>query len=173
MKQDRKGNLVIPLMNAETFKIQSLLWIFPNGFKRLKKNARKQAGIFILGGRIKNGEPIFLVEGVSTGASVAMAVGKPVIICFDAGNVPVAAELLRQRYPDSKFVICGDDDQAKVRLGKSEFNIGRIKAEEAAEVVKGRAVFPVFRSSCDLSDFNDLHVNEGLDQVREQIEIYL
>jgi putative DNA primase/helicase len=69
-------------------------------------------------------------------------------------------------------LICADDDF------KSEGNPGMTAASTAALSVKGEVVAPVFTVSREvgqkgLTDFNDLHLAEGLHTVRSQIEARL
>ena len=49
-------------------------------------------------------------------------------------------------------------------------NAGRTKAIMAARRVKGEVIFPSFSDASTGTDFNDLHAENGLDEVRKQIE---
>ena len=71
---------------------------------------------------------------------------------------------VKGRYPDSPILILGDDD----RNGKR--NVGREKAEAAAEKYQVGVVFPEFATEGKFTDFNDLHVSEGLGAVKLQVE---
>jgi putative DNA primase/helicase len=62
----------------------------------------------------------------------------PVVVTFDAGNMPTVAEAFRGVYYDSQMIFCGDDDQ------ENSSNAGREKAEAAAKLVNGVTVFPDF-----------------------------
>ena len=65
----------------------------------------------------------------------------------------------------------GDDDRHRLKEGKP--NVGREKAEEAAKLVNGKAIFPAFNSDeyrHKKTDFNDLHKSRGLETVKRQVE---
>lgn len=123
--------------------------------------------------------PVILVgEGYATCASVFEATGLPVAVAFDAGNLAPVAAALRKRYKTAQILILADDDAF------SEGNPGVTCASAAAMEVGGAYVTPVFadeearRAAYDakgtkLSDFNDLHLLEGLHVVRAQVEARL
>ena len=72
--------------------------------------------------------------------------------------MPKVAKDLHDKYPHKPIIIAGDDDHhLESTLSK---NPGKEKALEAAVLVNGAAVFPVFapseRDSKKLNDFNDL-----------------
>ncbi|HUX80290.1 MAG TPA: AAA family ATPase, partial [Alphaproteobacteria bacterium] len=68
-------------------------------------------------------------------------------------------------YTKSPLLIAGDDDRG------CEHNTGRIKAEEAARRQNCRVVFPKFKNTeAKPTDFNDLMLLEGKDEVSRQIE---
>lgn len=113
-------------------------------------------------------EPLFLVEGYATGASGHEATGHCVFVAFTAGNLLVVAQAVRTLYPRNPIIVAGDDDYLTT---KPVANPGRMKAIQAADKVGGVAITPRFAARPDgtkWTDFNDLHVNEGLDAVRAQ-----
>ena len=114
------------------------------------------------------GPAVMLVaEGYATAASLHEAMGYPVAVAFDAGNLAHVAKALRKLYPAALLVLCGDDDaQTFARTGN---NPGRDKATAAARAVRGLAVFPEPLPDGG-SDFNDLHQAAGLDTVRAIVE---
>ena len=59
---------------------------------------------------------LLVAEGYATAASLHMATGYPVAVAFDAGNLQPVAEALRKRYPQTKLLICADNDD----LGKCD-----------------------------------------------------
>jgi putative DNA primase/helicase len=119
------------------------------------------------------GVPVLLLaEGYATGATLHEATGRPVAVCFDAGNLVHVAKALRTLYPAALLLVCGDDDKPTEQLrGK---NPGRLAATAAAFAVHSdagpaAAVFPADLAEGQ-KDFNDLASTAGLDAVREQIE---
>jgi len=156
--------LVIPMKDTAG-KLWSLQWIASNGAKRFLSGGRKK-GCFHSIGTLENGKPIILTEGYATGASVHMATQQPTVVAFDAGNLEPVIEELRVSYSSSPLLIAGDDD-----YWESAVNIGREKAEYAALKYHCSLVFPQFKETqTQPTDFNDLHVLEGLDTVKTQIE---
>ncbi|EGX4894478.1 hypothetical protein DSQ31_25150 [Salmonella enterica] len=166
VKTDKKNRVVIPLVNEEG-EVRTLQRISANGFKSLKKNGQKTGNFFVVGGELKNGEPVLYAEGYSTAASISEATNRPVVMTVDAGNLPKVADKLKDKYPDSLHVVLGDDDR------KNAVNKGMAKAEEAATIANGVFTVPAFTAEekeRGLTDFNDLHQSRGLDAVRDQVE---
>ncbi|MBY0273035.1 MAG: DUF3987 domain-containing protein [Alphaproteobacteria bacterium] len=158
----RQDYLIIPLKDAAG-KLWSFQWIGSEGTKRFLPGGRKK-GCFHPIGKLEDGKPLIIVEGYATGASITMATGWPTVIAFDAGSLGPVIEELKSIYPKSPILIAVDDDCWKER------NIGREKAEEAAHKYGCSLVFPQFKNTkTHPTDFNDLHVLEGLDAVKEQI----
>jgi putative DNA primase/helicase len=116
-----------------------------------------------------------LAEGYATAASIHEATGRPVAVCFDAGNLVTVAKLLRPAFPGAWLLVCGDDDRATAeRTGK---NPGREKAEAAARAARtvdapALAIFPEGLAELDPhgSDFNDLASAAGLDAVARLVD---
>src|SRR3990167_2253010 len=159
-----EGNdMVVPLRDA-TGKLWSLQTIYPDGTKRFLAGGRKR-GCFHLMGTPAVGGQMYIVEGYATGASIHMATGKPVAIAFDAGNLDPVVEALRSAYPQTSLIIAGDEDQWK------DNNIGRKTAEEIARKYTCSVVFPTFKNTeMYPTDFNDLHMLEGLEAVKLQLQ---
>lgn len=103
---------------------------------------------------------LFMAEGFATAASIHMATGKSVIIAWDCGNFIPCLETIRGINPQSKIVICSDLDES---------GIGEKKANEAKSKFNNVSVIiPKLKHG---TDFNDLHVSEGLDVVADQLII--
>jgi len=132
----KPGCLVVPLLD-ENWQICNLQIIYQTGKKSFLKHGRK-SGLFFVIGSITEGVPLAFVEGFATGASVHMAIGWPVVIALDAGNLVVVAKLFRKKYQQLQFVIAGDNDL------DTEGNPGKKKALQAANDVNGIAVLPQF-----------------------------
>ncbi len=145
-------------------KLWSLQSVAPDDTKRFLPGGRKK-GCFHHIGILEDGKPIVIVEGYATGASIHMATQQATVIAFDAYNLKPVVEELKKVYPNSPLIIAGDDDYWK------QANVGRQKAEEAARKYACSVVFPKFKDlNTKPTDFNDLHVLEGLEVVKTQIE---
>jgi putative DNA primase/helicase len=162
------GFMAMPIKDAE-----GTLWsyqkIYPNGKKYLLEGGRKK-GCFHTLGILEDKKLIYVAEGYATGASVYMATGIPTVIAIDAGNLEPVVTALKKKYPGSKFTIAGDDDWHRER------NEGKVKAQAAAKKHHCNVVFPVFKDREKFkdaedkpTDFNDLHVLNGLNEVRNQL----
>ena len=135
-----------------------------NGALKLFEKGGKKTGNMHIIGDIESGDVVLVAEGYATGASIYEASGKTVVVAFDAGNLDPVIERLKERYPNKALIIMGDDDRSK------EVNVGRMRAEQAAEKHNVGVSFPYFSTDDKkLSDFNDLHVTEGMEKVRNQV----
>ena len=113
---------------------------------------------------------LLVAEGYATAASLFEATGLPIAVAFDAGSLQPVATALAKRYKTNRLLICADDDYL------TDGNPGVTAARNAALAVGGSYLAPVFahdREGKKITDFNDLHVAEGLHVVREQIETHL
>jgi putative DNA primase/helicase len=139
-----------------------------------------------------------VTEGYATGASLHAATGLPVAVALFAGNLAPVAKALRKRYPDSRLLICADDDyatrgnpgisaaSAAALVGDAAWVVPRFSDPEQVDLRARVAALPddldhaawraaaadILRTSGrgKLTDFNDLHQLEGLSLVRAQIE---
>lgn len=171
VRQDRYGNLVIPLSNLQGA-LRTVEYIDPAGKKNLKKDAEKMGNFFVFGGDLKPGKPVLYAEGYATAGSLHLATGMPVVMTVDAGNLVTVSQSLKAAFPDSPHIILGEDDFTK------KDNKGLNKAREAAERIGAVYVIPAFTDeeraqafagTAAFSDFNDIHVSRGLDAVRDQL----
>lgn len=226
------GSVVVPLFDVAG-KLHGLQWISKDGGKVFGTGTVKE-GHFHLIGEVAEGLPIGFAEGYATAASVHMATGWPVVVCFDAGNLMPVVAAWRRLYPDHEFVIAADDDRhlvtrlcerlerAGVGAKPADFaksagglrdmrwelpdgrvvelkarwvkdraevfhiegsiqadgvtqmlkieNAGRAKAFAAAKRHTARVILPRFTDRATAgTDWNDLHVTDGLQVVREQL----
>ena len=158
-----KECVIVPLgdINGKLWSLQS---IQPDGTKRFLPGGKKK-GCFHHLGTFENGKPILICEGYATGASLYMATKQTAVIAFDAGNIEPVVEELKKAYPNSPLKIAGDYDRWK------ETNTGRTTAENTALKHGCSVVFPTFKNTGRKpTDFNDLHVLEGLEEVKAQID---
>jgi putative DNA primase/helicase len=165
------GSIVVPLLRYDEPRetaMRALQRIWPDGRKRFTSGFEKPGTCLRLG-YVVVGQRILVCEGYATGLTLRMAVDRrlPVVVALDAGNLLPVAQLLRRLHPDSRLLICADDDWQTVG------NPGRDKALKAARAVGNcDYVYPVFRRSSrgqKDTDFNDLHGREGLQCVRRQL----
>ncbi|WNU64305.1 LPD7 domain-containing protein (plasmid) [Escherichia coli] len=164
LKADERGNVVIPLFNADG-EFRTLERIWADGSKHLEKDGQAWGSFFVVGGQLKDGDNLLYAEGYATAASISEAINQPVIMTVNAGNMVEVAGHLKDTFPNSTHYFLADND-----IYKDE-NVGLDKATEAAELTAGHVLVPVFSNPKEgLTDYNDLHVSEGLEQVRSQVE---
>lgn len=193
LREDVKGNLLVPVVNVNK-DIRGLQTISPEGEKRFMYGMEKRGNFHMLGeygldhpgvtplddeGRNLSQGEILLAEGYATGATLHMAVQKPVVVAFDAGNLKPVAMKLREKYPNATITICADNDHQHTRNtseGVELWNKGIILAQDAAKAVEGKVVAPVFNDedkARGLSDFNDLYQARGFEEVKNQVGLVL
>lgn len=163
--RDKTGSavVVIPIKNLEG-DVQGVQYIMASGEKRIY-GAKK--GNFYLIGEISDTSHIRIAEGYATAASIHEALKDPVVVAFDCGNLSPVIANLRSKYHHHKITIMADDDR------HTEGNPGKAKAEAAAKLYNCDVRFPKFSGEPvkdgSLSDFNDLHVHFGLNEIRDQV----
>lgn len=179
----KNGTAVLPLLDTGG-RIHGLQFLRTAS---TAKKAKRPAKEFWPPGLVKKGHfhligspdwVVLVAEGYATAASLHMATGHAVAVAFDAGNLMPVAQALKKRYPRTRILLCADDD------AWTEGNPGVTSAGAAALAVGGEVVVPKFEDEAGrqakheanghkLTDFNDLHVLEGLHVVRVQIEARL
>lgn len=135
---------------------------------------------------------LLVTEGYATGASLYEATGHPVAVVWSANNLLAGCKALRKRYPRCRMLICADDDAVQSCAACGKFTLvdtadcchcgqphrkqnAGITCSEAAALAVGCAwVAPQFRAERPKdrkgdTDFNDLHVSDGLRIVGAQI----
>lgn len=167
------GSILVPMLRYDFPRERALVGlqaITADGTKLFGKGTAKMGSAVRLGPQfVEPRSPILLAEGLATGLSLRMATARrwPVFVCFDAGNLPHVARIVRRLYPSAWLLICADDDF--LTWG----NPGRSKAMHAATVAKNADIaaphFPG-RGDRKLTDWNDLHVEYGLDVCTRQLD---
>ena len=149
--KEHEGNLVVPIRDKEG-KQWSLQHISV-GRKSFYPGGRVKGCYHVIGSN-----PAYLCEGYSTAASIHMATGHGVLVCFNASNM---IEISRQ-FPG--LIVCADND---LWVKEPVDNPGLTAAKKCNA---SKILIPQF-SNLDTkpTDFNDLHCLEGLDAVRSQI----
>ena len=174
------GTLVLPLMRYDLpveQRLRAVQRILPNGRKLFTKGFEKPGCCVRLGSIDPKHSTLLMVgEGYATCLTARMATSRqhPVFVALDAGNLMHVVLLLRALYPEIRILLLADDDWLTKDQHSGELvNPGRSAARAAAKKVDGcDFVTPIFapatREQKD-TDFNDLHVREGLDAVRRQL----
>jgi len=155
-----ESGLVLPAFdeNGELWTVQT---IRPDGQKRFLTGGKKRGCYF----RIPGNDVLRIAEGYATGATIHLATGATVFVAFDSGNLKPVSLIVRRKHPDREITICADNDLWK------EGNPGLKKAKEAAMEINGKVIIPEFKNvESKPTDFNDLHIIEGLDVVKAQLE---
>lgn len=166
--------LVIPMadVNGKFWNYQTIFsQKLSKGDKFFQRGAKTEGCFFAFGPMTNKVEKIFIAEGFATAASIFMALGRSeaVLAAFNANNLINVAQDVKRKWPQAKVVICADND-AYTKINDTAYNIGTEKAKKAAEAVLGRYVSPAFLNpQAGCTDFNDLHLFEGLQAVAYQI----
>lgn len=178
--------LLVPIADR-TRKIHSLQAILPQKAKQLGDRNKDylsggaKRGLFhTIGSKPLpyNGVPVFaLCEGYATGATIHEDTGHIVLVCFDAGNVPVVAKEIYDKMialgKECIILACADNDRWTTQPVE---NPGIHHATAAVKSVgsMGRLAVPDFTDlSGNPTDFNDLHLREGASAVRAIIDAAL
>ncbi|MBU1040085.1 MAG: DUF3987 domain-containing protein [Proteobacteria bacterium] len=159
LKLARDGRLIVPVQ-GEDGKAISAQFVASDGGKLFLADGRTLGGFFAIKGAPGR---LFICEGLATGMSIREATGQTVLCTFSAGNLGQVATEARKRYAKREIVLCADNDHH--RPG----NPGLAKATAAAKAVNGVLAVPHFADPTGKTDFNDLHMAEGLEVVREQL----
>lgn len=159
-----ESQVVIPVIHDQ--KIVGLQYIQPTGEKKFLFGTQQQGSYSFIGKTPE--KELIICEGYATGASIHEATGQTVVIAFNAGNLEPVARAMRTRFPDIKIIIAADDDRWTT---KPIPNPGIHFAGIAAAAVSGEIRRPLFKSGYEgkPTDFNDLAVLEGIEEVRVQI----
>lgn len=181
------GSLVIPLLRYDRPREEALRAVqriypgprfAPDGEELPQKTFTKhfgKTGCALRLGHVDDDTWLVLVcEGYATGLSIRMATDRqvPVYVALDAYNLGFVVEILRRLHPRAHLLICADDDW--LTADHEGPNPGRRMAKLAARTTERcDLVWPVFdaatRQAKD-TDFNDLHLRQGLDAVARQLQ---
>jgi antirestriction protein ArdC/phage/plasmid primase-like uncharacterized protein len=152
----------------------TMQYIQQNGVKRFAKNSRKEGCFHVVGhglDELTKAPAIVISEGYATAASLRQTLGYATVSAFDSGNLAAVAQALHQQYPDKPIVLAGDDDRhLELTLG---VNPGRTKAEEAAKLVGGMLLLPIFAPGENAYPSGLAPVNPGLFREHQRTEAAL
>ncbi len=122
-------------------------------------------------GLLDTDEPLIIVEGYATGASIHEATQFPVVVACHSGNLLPVTLALREKYPSRLLLIAGDNDHHLPRRQIPLPNIGIVKAEAAAAASNALTIFPDFDLCSDGTDWNDfcqIHGGQTLQRLFER-----
>lgn len=169
-KKTVQNTLLVPLYD-ENKNLVSMQGILPTKIK-LTEDSTPTDKMYLRGAKksgtysFLNGETdiIYLVEGWATGATVYLATNKTVYIAMDSGNLSNVARIARKHFPLSRIIIAADNDQFK------KSNSGIKQATKASTFNDCDIMYPLFKNlSTKPTDFDDLRMIEGLDEVKDQL----
>jgi putative DNA primase/helicase len=141
--------LLVPLTRDD--QLVNLQRIKPDGDKRFLFGGMVKGTCSVLG-IIASGKPLYLCEGMATGATLFEEAGAAVACAMNAGNLLPAGQRLQRQHPDAVLIVAGDDDRM------TEGNPGRTAAIKAAAALGCGLVLPDWPANAPqtLTDFNDL-----------------
>lgn len=158
-----KNMLLIPVYDFDSF----------HGVQVITKSSKKFAtglkisGSFCTIGNTESPDAIYFSEGFATAATIHITTNSMSICCFTAGNLIKVIRSFRDKFKTTPFIICADNDCHKSKTK----NPGIDAAVSIVDSVPNCSfVYPIFQDDKGkLTDFNDLHCIEGLDEVKKQI----
>lgn len=164
--RESDGRLIIPMMAAGN-ELRGLQFISADGEKRFLPGTKKRGSFYLLGDPAEDPgnfstppDPLLIVEGYATGATIRAATGLPVVVAFDSGNLEPVAMLMASAFSPRQIVIAADNDRET--LG----NPGLKFAKKAADVVGGKVIYPQFMNEHVGSDWNDYARLYGMTETR-------
>ncbi|MFA7587286.1 MAG: toprim domain-containing protein, partial [Novosphingobium sp.] len=134
---DSEGRLVIGLRDIDGT-LHTVQRIDAQGNKRFLAGGAKADHFAVIGDWGEDTAHLLVSEGWATGASIHEAIGEPVIVAFDAGNLQRVTRVLRQRHPAIDITIVADNDD---KPGRTD-NPGVAAATQAARDNDARLAIP-------------------------------
>jgi P4 family phage/plasmid primase-like protien len=156
------------------------IWYEDKEIKKQSVSGSKKNGNFAKIGTISNDlKEIILCEGYSTGVSLYMALGIPVLCALSASNLPNVVKKIKKNLPDAKIYLCADDDIYLEKKGMD--NKGLLYANRCIQQYDDIIILkPSFNNREENefrnnknelkgpTDFNDIHCLYGLDEIEKQ-----
>lgn len=153
--QSLDGALALPCPSLSG-DLASLQFIPPEGKKVFLPGVKLPADACLIIGDIREGRPVYLVEGIGQAWSAHQSTSCAAVVCFGWGRVAGVAEALRAKYPSARLVIVPD-------AGKEE------QAAAIARKING-AFCEMPEGSPRNFDLNDLHQSESLQAVASLLQ---
>ena len=158
-----RDQLLVPMRHGPG-PLVGLQVIQADGSRKFLTGTPASGAYMTLGKPARNGW-VVICEGYATGVSIHMATGYCVVVAFSAGNLQPVAAKIRAALPAAVLVLAADDDF------QTAGNPGVTAAHAAAAAVSGLVAVPRWIDDRgEGTDFNDLHLAEGLDAVRQCFE---
>ena len=176
-RYEADGAVIIPMVryDLQPPALVGKQLIKADGEKRFSMGMDGSGAACRLGDDPVDGDDIGIGEGFATCLTMRLAsdLQFAIFVAFTSGGLPAVARIVRQLYPTSRIIFFADDDYLTGGAGIKKAN------EAAAEVGNAIVLLPKFtvqrradkndKVLPDLVDFNDLHVAESLDVVRQQL----
>lgn len=163
--QQLENSILLPIYNSFG-EIISNQKIYPDGSKRFSRGAPIKGGFLILGEEVTKN--VLFCEGWATGCTLHECTHQSIIIAFSSSNLPDVAPFIRKKLPEQHFIYCADKDKN---------GIGEKYAIKAANTTGGIVIVPHFyeknESFTDFTDFNDVLISQGMDEVTNQLNFYI
>ena len=137
----RNNTLIVPIYDGSKALV-NLQFISETGGKMFLSGAKKK-GCFSVIGKPDGISPVLIGEGFSTCASLYESTGYFTVVALDAGNLAPVAIVIKRLFPDSRIIICGDNDKS---------GTGQKAAKKAALACGGKYILPPTIGH----DFNDM-----------------
>lgn len=164
-----RGALLVPMLDKYG-NVRGLQRIMADGKKLFHKGVDPRGLFHFIDG---DRSSMYVCEGYATGASIHMATGQGVIVAFNCGNLEHVAVVAKELFPQAKIVLAADDDKWTKKQDGSPYNPGIEHAKAVGARLGMQVISPSFRDlSTRPTDFNDLHVLEGIEAVRSQVKGY-
>lgn len=158
-----RDQLLVPMRHGPGALV-GLQVIQPDGSRKFLSGTPAGGAYTTLGKPSRTGW-VVICEGYATGVSIHLATGYCVVVAFSAGNLQAVAVKIRAALPEATLVLAADDDF------RTDGNPGVTAARAAADAVSGLLALPRWADDRGTgTDFNDLHVSEGLEAVRHCID---
>ena len=122
--------------------------ISAEGKKLFDRGMSQEAAFSPVGG--KPDGVTYICEGWATASSVSACTGRPAIFALNSGNLPKAAAVLSEAFPDVSFIVAADNDEAGIKSAEATGLLYRAPSRAGA-------------------DWNDIHVQEGALSVKTQL----
>jgi putative DNA primase/helicase len=153
------GNLLLVPMHGADGDVWNVQCIAQDAQKRFLTAGRTAGLMFPVQG---SGNVVLVAEGAATAAALHRATGATCYSAFSAGNLLAVAEMARLTSPDTRIVVCADDDQHLIDHPSVRRNVGLDEAIAAAIAVRGFVAKPPRPSEAAGGwDFADVH-DDGL-----------